>query len=704
MSETEQSKKPVQVSGDATLALARKVREWSGWADARVLFGKPPWGSRYATTDHTNHTIIANPDLLVLNPNRVLNSVTPFRLRQEGVLTGALLHESAHARYTHWKPRTVEQVESFVHSDGTPVTKQEFALANLTEEARIEGLMYRDADSVGATGLGWTLKANAVHVVPLTELSDEHDQQIMDVIESWVLRAGRRYSMYMANGYGTTLPHWVHSYNALLFDVFKAHLTDSVGLDSVAAEPEARAAQTLLMRMAAWDGEMAGYIDHTGPYLVDAARDLLAILFPETHGDDDAPMPSAGCSMPMPSDDDDSEDEQESDESDEQESGEGESDDEADEPGEGDEDDEDDESESDDESDEDGDDGDEADDDGEADDGDEADDEADGEADGEAGGATDSTATEALAAQLASIEAEADNAGEQEASAEKQQAAKGAGSGPGAALDNSGWHNPTLEDREVQKKAARFLRDVIEPSESSQVTLSETPAATVDGAALSAWKAGGQVRSPHFFRLTRRNVEPSPPVRIAVLVDVSASMEQLQGPSSTLSWALSAAAFDLRNFAGRGQQVESCLIHWGSRARVIQKNGEMMPGIRHFGCNENTSAMHSAMELVEQEMPGFFDITEKPVNRLLVQFTDWILGYSTVKPSTAYLSRAMEAGVNMLSVVPSDYREDDSGYYGSSLPMVLAGCPIQRGRSTVLKYNPKKPDEVWTEASRALSG
>lgn len=693
---------PVDISPEATRALSQKVREWSGWSDARLLFGTPEV-SPHAECDHTTHTFTAHAETLILNPHRVLLTVTPFRLRQEAVLTGALLHEAGHARHTLWKPRVEADLEGFKHSDGSEVTPQEFALASLMEEPRIEGMQARDADRIGAAGLGWTMRASAAHLIPTTVLNvTSPEQKIMDMITSWALRAGRQIALNHYTAGQHKMRNWVQDFTTLLHKVILTHLYAQpkyadMELDGQ-HEPsaDAHAIMNLLVGMICCE-------DDRGPTMVDLARDVLTLLFPETPPEDQ-PMPgSAGCGE-VPSDEGEEGDEGEQGETaaapaggepEEGESEEGEPEQGSDEGSEGgSEDDEDsDEGEGQSEGDEPGD---------QPEDSDES-----GEGEGEPDeGATPSTEQaepsaqdKELAAALAALEASAksDATEETEEEIEKvppMEGGKGAGSGGPGGM-GGGFRNPTKAERDIQKGAERFLRDLISPTESSKVSLTDSPSATVDPAALAAWKADGGTRDPRFFKRTRREVEPAPPVKVAILVDVSGSMEELQRPSAILSWALAAAAMDLRNFAGRGQQLESTLIHWGSNARVIQRNGEMIPGIREVPCNEGTSAMGAALALVEEQLPGFFDITERPVHRLLVQFTDWELwGRRDVIPP---LSQAMAAGVNMVTVAPSDYSPRRS-----ELDSIMRACTIQRGTSRVLKYNRKNPEQVWDEAAKAL--
>lgn len=608
---------PVKVSGDAHRMLAVYLRRWSGWSDLTLALAKPdPKVSKYAMSDFARREITADPDELILNPNRVLLNVTPFRLRQEAVLTGVLLHEAAHARFTKWVPRTPEEGKVFRHSDGTSVTAQEMALARICEEPRIEGCMYRDRASVGATDLVWTMRAAAAHLLPMTDVAADPDQAILDLIGSWVLRAGRTHALN-AGGHTPYRPIWTRDFEALLRKTLISHFEGMAGcLDPYDAAADAADLLTVMVT----DLDL-----QQGPRMVDRAKELLRLLFPNT---DDANMPQmgGGCALDA------------SEDSGDEASGDGAS--------------------------------------------------CDGE------GAPQEEIN-GLAEALASVEvaetADATKENRAQRGAAPESAAGGVGT-PGGSLGD-GWRAPTKSEREEAKKAENFLRDLVNPGESSKTSLTDTPASLVDGAALAAWKAGGMKRDPRFFRRTTRTIQPEPPVKIAVLVDVSGSMDCMQKPSALLSWALASAACDLQNFAGRGVQIESCLIHWGDTVRTIQANGEMLRGIKEFSCVEGTSSMHLALAEVERQIPGFF-AEDSNANRLVVQFTDWQLGSSSAaaKPVVQTLLRA---GVNMLSIIP------DAGGQGK-LPSILSGITGQRGRCRVLTYNPAQPSRVWTEAARLL--
>lgn len=652
---------PIFISPEARKELTALVRDWTGWPKARLHIGGVP-DHAAAMCLHEEQSIRIDLEKLVLNPNRVLLTINPFRLRQEGVLTGALMHEAAHARYTHWKPRTVAEMTShpLLHGDGTEPTPQTVTLARLFEEPRVECRILEQsktwANGRMISDLGWTMRAAAAHVVKPTAVSEDPDQAVMDVLASWVLRAGRQYA-YEEATHPYTLPHWVFEFDALLYETVTKNLARR---EEMGARLERGGAQAQARYIGGLVKDRCRHIFDTTTYAIDGAREVLELLFPETPEEAgagggagaDAPVsiPVHCQSSASPSTDED-EDEDGTDDTDKS----GES--------------------------------------GESEDG-----AGDSDGDGESEGNSVSELEQALAESERS-ELEQSLQGLEEGSAEEEaEATRKAGSKPGGGPPRAiggGWRLPSKEERDVQSVASKFLRDLIEPSEATDRSLSEQPSAMVDGAALSAWKAGGQTRDPHFFVRTRRSVEPTPPVQVAVLVDVSSSMKILQKPSALLSWALASAALDLRNFAGRGTQVESCLIHWGTGVEVVQEPGQLLKGIREVPCDQGTTAMDRALGEVQRMMPGFFDVPERPVNRLLVQFTDWGLwGHDRLTP---WIQRTLASGVNMLSVVPPNY-----SYRYSPLGSILQECKIQNGSSFMVRYNEDDPDAVWTTARDIL--
>lgn len=651
---------PIYISPDARKELTTLVRDWTGWSKAKLHIGGVP-DHAAAMCLHEQREIRVDLEKLVLNPNRVLLTVNPFRLRQEGVLTGALMHEAAHARHTHWKPRTAAEMASrpLLHTDGTEPTPTTVALARILEEPRVEYRILSEARKrIGGRkeeqgfervifDLGWTMRATAAHLIHPTKVSEDPDQAVMDVLGSWVLRAGRQHAYQSGIGGRYSIPHWVSEFDALLYETVVKNLRRRVELGAVLGTPTDAQAREVIRRLKV----MCRQDDDTTPYTIDQAREILDLLFPETPaeagggGGANAPVSVAASCQGSASPSTEEDEDEEGSEDDSEESGEG-----------------------------------------------SGDDEESGEGDGVSDLEKALSASEhtELEIQLQDLEATSEA---EEAEEARERAGSSAGGGPPRPI-GGGWRLPSKEEREIHRAASKFLRDLIEPNEATDRSLSEQPSAMVDGAALSAWKAGGQTRDPQFFVRTRRSVEPTPPVQVAILVDVSSSMKILQAPSALLSWALASAALDLRNFAGRGTQVESCLVHWGNGVEVIQKPGELLKGIREVPCDQGTTAMARALAEVEEIMPGFFDVHEKPVNRLLVQFTDW--GLWQYQNTTPWIQKALASGVNMLSVVPSNY-----SFKYSPLEAILQECKVQNGSASMVMYK-DDPEAVWTAARDIL--
>lgn len=620
---------PVQVSGSARKALAAKFRKWSGWGDAQLILANPRDHVKNALSeigmvDSEQHIMYLNVDKLSLNPNRVLLTVNPFRLRQEAVMTGIMLHEAGHARHSHWRAGETAETPA-IHGDGGIVSEPTMRLACLMEEPRVEGLMARDAADLGAARLGWTMRASAAHLLPITRLSKEPGQQIMDLVSAWTLRAGRCVSY--GHHTGQTMPDWVSKFGTFLCDEIEGWLESQ---DDDRADIHSVEILNLLT-------DMSTSTDDTSTYMVDTAREVLRLLYPK--GDPNgqgAPMPGAGCVSEGAADD--------------------------------------------------------------AQDGDQSE---------------DSDQPSETAVKLKQIEQQADSQTEAEAKNDGE-GAEGKGEKPTENDKNGGtaggrgggnWtkveaRNPTKDERQLQRDAERFLRSIIAPTERTITSLSDSPSATVDAVALAMWKAGGQVGPPRFFKRTKREILPAPPVDVAILGDISSSMEELQRPQAVLAWALSAAMTDLSNFAGRGQQIRSCMIHWGDKAEVVQHVGDRLTGIREVPCPDGTYALGPAMRLIEDEMPGFLDppADGKPTNRLIVMFSDWEHSSMGRDDAHAQVTRALQAGVNIVTVAPQSYRS-----YSSMLPAVEQANADAPGMTTFTRYDSNNPAGVWDEAAAALA-
>jgi hypothetical protein len=249
-------------------------------------------------------------------------------------------------------------------------------------------------------------------------------------------------------------------------------------------------------------------------------------------------------------------------------------------------------------------------------------------------------------------------------------------------------------------KASTFLRSLIDPSEAATTRVEDTPSALVDGAAMSAWKAGGSHRAPTFFNNTRRTVAPTPPVKVAVLVDVSMSMDDIQEPASRLGWAIAAAAFDMRNFAGRGAQIEVTLIHWGDTVSVTQPAGVLPKGMFMPRCDQRTSAMADAMRAAKVEIPALFEPSATPENKLIVHFTDWQLDRRSAVDSVDMNGEALAAGTKILSITPEQLVV--GSFYDSYGDVLNKYGVTYGGQMATAVYDRKNPDMVWETARRVL--
>lgn len=687
------------ISPQAIETLRGYMKDWSGWDDLKLSLGKPQQTS-IGETDHLNHHITINPDEVLLNPNKVLTSVTPFRLRQEAVMTGVMLHEAAHARFSTWRPRTPKDRAIWTLADGSLVTPAIEQLAVLVEEARIEGAMatkyspdigkkLTDADKL-TSSLLWTLLASAMKFVPATQLPTDPDEQVMSVISAWVLRSARmdRLPSYVLGG-KVNFSSWSKDYLAILHKTVLNHFErldlehPNAGDNQASTSPspkhksgKTRRVLSLLQSMVAWRDipntpTKAYYSSRLKKRIfpaalnVEFAAEVIGLLYPHLDDDQVPTPPTSGCGFGQPQDQQDQQDQQEGG----QDNGQNQQD-QKDQGGQS---------------------------------------NSDGSSSDSTGGSS-SSAGSSQNQQLQQIQQQQEklnkalqNLDRKAIQKIQQSVHEIVNSREEIKLDTvlpQYTQTPTKEDRALADQASKFLRHRIDAAEVMISSLSDTPSANVDGAALSAWKASGQVQSPHFFRRDRRDVRPSPPIQIGILVDISGSMEPMQQPSARLAWSLASAARDLSNFAGRGTQVSMSMVHWGSTARVVVGANDKVQGLHIAPCNEGTHRMGDGLELLEREMPGFLRGSDVPTNRLLIQFTDWEIFGSGFSHAKAVLDLALDTELSMISVMP-----DENNFLNAGLAQHnrAVGDHALSPRVKTMTFKKGDDDKVWETATALLN-
>ena len=590
---------PVKLGPDVERGLSELFREISGRKTGTVTYGKPK-GSPYASTNMQTYACTMNLDALIRNPYRNLRKINPYYLRLEAVMTGALLHEAAHALYS-------DDLIKIRQMDG--VREDVKGLLTMLEEPRIERML---GESKRAAGLDWTMNVTAAVLIPPYTTSDASaEQELINLISAWILRAGRY--MYARSVHGD----WVYRFTVLLESAFARRLEEiqaqrgespdpsKISPTDYAPQLRVRLAQLITEPSLRTEGRVA------------MATGFMEVLFPEDTG---ASFPSpCGESMDVG---------------------------EKDEPSEG---------------------------------------------SGEAKSGVDSSDAQALADAISEMTEEMQE-GARKAEDKEMTGVPSMGSGDAAKLGHN-RRQPTPEERDIARSAGTMLRSLLDPSETSHVNLSSAPAATVDPAEMALWKAGGQRTEPRFFRRTSRASRPTPPVRVGIAVDVSSSMKILQTPSAQMAWALASAAHDLRNFAGRGSQVDSAMVHWNTQSEVIQPSGSQPRGLYEQRCSGGTSAMASALRDLDAELPGFLMGGEERENRLLVQFTDWGLNAGR-DAARSLLTPAIRSGLKMLIVAPPKF-----SYHllKGTLPDLHFGVDY-----AMITYG-GNPAAIWAEATALLN-
>lgn len=540
------------ISDAAVVALRDFARRASG--DETLGFRFEYLDGKVSRYVPEHHRIEVDHTVLLRNPEGVLRIVTPFRLKQEAAITGAILHEVTRLRVSDLEEVTEYKVAVTTHSVAGNPRVLEFA--RVIEEVRID-------NSVENTeGLGWTVRATAAKALGGI---DWDSTEIMDVMVRSILTAGRFV-------FQNDPPEWARHEWTWLWGKVAEHLISTYpGRDVVPMEERIRTQLDAAMTSA---GKSAQRV-------LSAAHTTLSLLFP----DNDAPE------IPAP---------------------------------------------------------------------------------GQAGGSTGAEGPDEEYYQD-HMETSAGETGS-EPSGESDDPGDPKGTLSTAAGLNTeyekgftpiGRRGPGPPDRVVQQAASKFLASVIDPSTSTIRSLDDSPSSEVDPEALAVWRSAGADSEPRFFVRTRRETTPSVPAKIALLVDVSGSMDLLQAPSAQMSWALAAAAEDLSNYAGAGVNVEVVQVNWGSTARVVRHPGDPARTIDFYKCRQGTRAMHEAIELADEALGGsLLSTPERPENRLIVHFSDWVVQARSDLAAEfgAANLRALSAGTKILSVEPVPEGQMNNSY------------------------------------------
>lgn len=290
----------VTITGRAHREIAKTCQKWSGWDDLTVQFGVDPVVDT-AWTDILAREMAFNLDTLVSGKTDVVDRVTPGFLKSEPVLCGAMLHESAHARYTRWA-NVDEETLIPRYTNGEPATNAVVQFAGNLDEPRIESRALHEAESIGSAGYSWTMRAASRAVVQKQAVLDPSGKtHILSSIAIYALRAGRMYSSKATLvDLGVTnfvVPTWAVDARGDLTLALRQHYNASPHLrNSPATASEYEFATEAL-------GRIDFVISHApvlDTELLDRARELMEFVLGDDAGQTAPELPSLCIASPAP--------------------------------------------------------------------------------------------------------------------------------------------------------------------------------------------------------------------------------------------------------------------------------------------------------------------------------------------------------------------------------------------------------------------
>jgi hypothetical protein len=217
----------------------------------------------------------------------------------------------------------------------------------------------------------------------------------------------------------------------------------------------------------------------------------------------------------------------------------------------------------------------------------------------------------------------------------------------------SGTRKPTEGESAAARRLARALREAGSRERIAVTTTSATPPGRLSmrGAmAVDAQRAAGATPTAEpFTRTTRRHV-PTPPLRIAIACDVSASMKSAAPAIASTAWILNRAT-------GFVTDAKAATVIFGQHVRPITRPGQVPAEVTEFEANDGTEQVTRAIDALDAAL----DLTRRDAARLLVIVSDGNFTYDELITGQRRIDRLRAAGCAVLWIALNGYSSPMAG-------------------------------------------
>lgn len=247
---------------------------------------------------------------------------------------------------------------------------------------------------------------------------------------------------------------------------------------------------------------------------------------------------------------------------------------------------------------------------------------------------------------------------------EAKQAARAtfAGKGNDQTHPITGYRDPTPAELTLARTTRRQLQAAYLPEKATTKVTRQLPPGKLSMRAVQqqdAQTASGLMPDAEPFTYKDRQHVPTPPLKVAIIQDVSGSQAGAAAASASGAWSLAKATQMIAD-------AEIVMVSFGDRVNAIISPREKMPKVPLLKTPYGTDYFIEALKAVE----GQLDLTRAGSARLVVILTDGYLARKDLRERDLALKRLTEFGVKILWLVT------DGDAEGEYLPKKMPGVHI----------------------------
>jgi hypothetical protein len=250
--------------------------------------------------------------------------------------------------------------------------------------------------------------------------------------------------------------------------------------------------------------------------------------------------------------------------------------------------------------------------------------------------------------------------GQQQKEAKQQARGVFAGQGTNQSHPITGYRDPTPKEMTLARTTRRQLQAAYLPEKAVTRVTRQLPPGRLSMRSvqqLEAQVANGLMPDAEPFTYKDRQHVPTPPLKVAIIQDVSGSQGSAAAAAVSGAWSLAKATQMIAD-------AEVAMVSFGDRVNAIISPREKLAKVPMLKTPYGTDYFLDALKAVE----GQLDLTRAGSARLVVILTDGYLNRSDINGRDAALKRLTDFGVKILWMVTDG--DGDGEYVPKKMPGV----------------------------------